>query len=104
MKSSDVKNDPNQPGDLTRRDFLKRLGFASAAALALGGLGLAFHDSKGPAPAGQQQALTGLGNFADPTLAPGSGRMAIIHGQDRAQMVQQGIRALGGMADFYPPG
>jgi uncharacterized protein (DUF362 family) len=104
MNSPNDKNNPNQPGDLTRRDFLKRLGFASAAALALGGLGLAFHDSKGPAPSGQQQALTGLGNFADPALAPGSGRMAIIHGQDRAKMVQQGIKALGGMAAFIHQG
>ncbi len=63
----------NQPDDMTRRDFLKRLGYASAAALAVGGLGLALHDSRGPAPAGQQQALTGLGNFADPALARGVG-------------------------------
>ena len=104
MKSSNQNNNNEPHNDMTRRDFLKRLGYASAAALAVGGLGLALHDSRGPAPAGQQQALTGLGNFADPALAAGAGKMAIIHGQDRALMVQQGVKALGGMETFIRKG
>ena len=36
---------PIPAGELNRRDFLIRVGCASAAALAAGGLGLAFYDS-----------------------------------------------------------
>ena len=104
MKSSEQNTEPNTSGDLTRRDFLKRLGYASAAAVAMGGLGLSLHDSKGPVPVGQQQVLTGLGNFADPALAGESGKMALIHGRDRALMVRQGVKALGGMETFIRPG
>jgi uncharacterized protein (DUF362 family) len=104
MKSSDQNDNLHPPGDLTRRDFLKRLGYASAAALAAGGLGLVLHDAQGPAPVAPQQALTGLGNFADPALAAGSGKMAIIHGQDRVLMVRQGVKALGGMETFIRKG
>ena len=39
-----------QTRELNRRDFLKRVGYASAVALATGGLGLALYDPKGPAP------------------------------------------------------
>jgi hypothetical protein len=87
MKPSNHELSPNLTGDMTRRDFLKRWGYASAAAGAAGGLGLILHDAKGPAPAGQQQALSGLGNFADPSLVLGLGKMAIVHGQDRTKMV-----------------
>lgn len=99
-----MAHDKNQKDTLTRRDFLKRLGYASASALAAGGLGLALHDSRGPAPAGQQKALVGLGNFANPATAPGSGKMAIIHGLDRIRLVEQGVQALGGMAAFVEKG
>jgi uncharacterized protein (DUF362 family) len=99
-----MDHEKKQTDNLTRRDFLKRLGYASAAALAAGGLGVALHDSQGPAPAGQQKALNGLGNFANPAMAPGSGKMAIIHGLDRALLVQQGVQALGGMGAFIQKG
>jgi hypothetical protein len=36
---------------VNRRDFLKRVGYASALALATGGLSLALYDPKGPVPA-----------------------------------------------------
>ncbi len=48
---------------MNRRDFLKRVGYASALALAAGGLGLALYDPKGPAPGEGQKALTGLGDY-----------------------------------------
>ncbi len=104
MKPSNKEPAKIQTDEMTRRDFLKRLGYASVAAVAAGGLGLALHDSKGPAPAHQPKALTGLGNFADPALAAGSGKMAIIHGMDRALLVQRGVQALGGMEAFIQPG
>ena len=91
-------------GALNRRDFLKRLGYASAAALAAGGLGLAFYDSKGPALSQGQKALTGLGDFRPRALASGPGKMAIVRGKDRALMFTRGIQALGGMESFIQKG
>ncbi len=87
---------------LTRRDFLKRVGYASAAALAAGGLGLALYDARGPAPTQGQKALAGLGDFRLKDLA--QGKMAIIHGTDRAAMCERGLKALGGMEAFIQKG
>ena len=89
---------------LNRRDFLKRVGYASALALATGGLGLALYDPKGPAPVVGQKALTALGNYTLPALAAGPGKMAIIRGMDRRLMVEQGLKALGGMEVFIQKG
>ncbi|MBM4274645.1 MAG: DUF362 domain-containing protein [Deltaproteobacteria bacterium] len=89
---------------MNRRDFLIRVGCASAAALAAGGLGLALYDSKGPAPAEVQKTLTGLGDYTPRGLASGPGKMAIIRGADRAAMFRQGIKALGGMESFIQKG
>jgi uncharacterized protein (DUF362 family) len=91
-------------GELTRRDFLIRVGYASALALTAGGLGLALYDSKGPAPSEGQKALTGLGDYTAKAMASGPGKMAIIRGTDRAVMFQQGIKALGGMESFIQKG
>ena len=85
-------------GELNRREFLKRLGYASAVTLAAGGLGLALYDPKGPAPAEGQKALAGLGDFTHNTTA--RAKMAIVRGTDRAVMVEQGVKALGGMESF----
>jgi uncharacterized protein (DUF362 family) len=91
-------------GALNRRDFLKRVGYASALALAAGGLGLALYDPKGPPASEGQKALTGLGNYALKTLGPGQGKMAIVKGTDRALMVERGMKALGGMEAFIQQG
>ena len=90
--------------ELNRRDFLKRVGYASAVALATGGLGLALYDPKGPAPAEEQKALTGLGDFSRRAMAAGQAKMAIIRGTDRAVMVERGVKALGGMESFIGKG
>ena len=91
-------------GELNRRDFLKRVGYASALTLAAGGLGLALYDSKGPAPSEGQKALTGLGDYRPTDLAAGPGKMAIVRGTDRAVMVERGVKALGGMESFIQQG
>jgi len=91
-------------GELNRRDFLKRVGYASALALAAGGLGLALHDSKGPAPSEGQKALTGLGDYTSKALASAQAKMAIVRGTDRAVMVERGVKALGGMESFVQKG
>jgi len=93
-----------EPGDLNRRDFLKRVGYASAVALAAGGLGLTLYDSRGPVPGEGQKALTGLGDFAVRAAAGSQGKMAIVRGTNRALMVEQGIKALGGMEAFIRKG
>ena len=93
-----------QTGDLNRRDFLKRLGYASALTLGACGLGLALYDSKGPGPSESQQALTSLGDYRLKELAAGPGKMAIVRGTDRALMVERGIKALGGMESFIQQG
>jgi len=93
-----------QTGELNRRDFIKRIGYAAALSLAAGGLGLALYDPKGPASSQGQKALTGLGNFALKSLTPGQGKMAIVKGMDRKVMVEQGVKALGGMEFFIQKG
>jgi uncharacterized protein (DUF362 family) len=90
--------------ELTRRDFLIRVGYASAAALAAGGLGLALYDAKGPAPAEGQKALTGLGDYSLRTTAGEGAKMAIVRGTNRAVMCEQGFKALGGMESFIQKG
>jgi len=84
--------------------LLKRLGYASALALAGGGLGYALYDVKGPGPSEGQKALTGLGDFTPKDLAAAPKRMAIVRGKDRADMCRQGIKALGGMEAFIQKG
>lgn len=91
-------------GELNRRDFLKRVGYASVLTLAAGGLGLALYDTKGPAPGEGQKALTGLGDFTPRGRAADQAKMAIVRGTDRAAMFQQGIKALGGMESFIQKG
>ena len=93
-----------QPEELSRRDFLKRVGYASALALAAGGLGLVLYDRQGPAPGPTQKVLNGLGDYALPALAGKPGKMAIVRGTDRKVMVEQGIKALGGMEYFIQKG
>jgi uncharacterized protein (DUF362 family) len=95
---------PAQTGELNRRDFLKRVGYASAVALAAGGFGLALYDPRGPAPTEGQKALPGLGDYTLRTLASGRGKMAIVRGTDRAVMVERGVKALGGMESFIQKG
>ncbi len=91
-------------GDMNRRDFLRRVGYASALALAAGGLGLALFNSKGPPPHETTKALTGLGDFTAKTMASGPGKMAIVRGADRKVMFERGIAALGGMESFVQKG
>jgi uncharacterized protein (DUF362 family) len=91
-------------GELSRRDFLKRVGFASALALAAGGLGLALYDSKGPAPTERAKVLTGLGDFTAKAVASGPGKMTIVRGTDRKVMFEQGVKALGGLESFINKG
>jgi uncharacterized protein (DUF362 family) len=100
---TDLPDTPERD-ELNRRDFLKRLGYASVLTLASGGLGLALYDAQGPAPSEGQKALTGLGDFTSRGRAADQVKMAIVRGTDRAAMFEQGIRALGGMESFIQKG
>jgi len=102
--SSKPRDAKPETGELNRRDFLKRVGYASALTLAAGGLGLALYDPKGPAPAEGRKALTGLGDFSRRAMAAGQAKMAIIRGTDRAVMFERGVKALGGMESFIGKG
>ena len=93
-----------QTRELNRRDFLKRLGYASAVALGACGLGLALYDPKGPAPGEARKVLTGLGDFARRAVAAGQANLAIVRGADRKVMFERGVKALGGMETFIGKG
>lgn len=99
---------PNEPigfgADLTRRDFLRRLGYAAAVSATVGGLALLRHDVQGPPLARPKPALAGLGDYALPGLTGAAGKMAIVEGVDRTQTVSQGLAALGGMGAFIQAG
>jgi uncharacterized protein (DUF362 family) len=99
-----IDEKPSPKEALTRRDFLKRLGYASALAVGACGLGLALYDAKGPAATEGPKALTGLGDFAVEPAGRGPGKMAIVRGADRKAMVEQGVKALGGMESFIRKG
>ena len=62
--SSKLQDAKPETAELNRRDFLKRVGYASALALGTCGLGLALYDPKGPAPGEGRKPLTGLGDYA----------------------------------------
>jgi hypothetical protein len=66
------------------------------------GAGLALYDSQGPLPVEPQKALTGLGDFT--SRAWTGGKMAIVRGADRGAMIEQGLKALGGMEAFIQKG
>jgi len=99
-----VDEKPRPTEELSRRDFLKRVGYASALALAAGGFGLALYDRQGPGPTDRQSVLTGLGDYPAPVAVGGPGKMAIVRGTDRGKMFDQGIKALGGMESFVKKG
>ncbi len=95
---------PSQEGGFTRRDFLRRLGYAAAVTVAAGGLGLWRHDAQGPVVQSPKKVLSGLGDFSLPNFRGEAGKMAIAEGLDRAQTVGRGLEALGGMGAFIQAG
>ncbi|MEL7641149.1 MAG: DUF362 domain-containing protein [Solidesulfovibrio sp.] len=106
MKEHEPMVEPTaaRPGPLSRRDFLRRLAGAGAAAVAVTGLGLSLRDPAGPAAVEQTRILSTLGDFAAPAPGAGKPRLAEVHGTDRAAMFAAGLAALGGMAAFVAKG
>lgn len=97
-------NVPEQASGLTRRDFLLRLGYAAAVTLTAGGLALVCHETEGLPVQSSPKALPGLGNYGLPGLTGVAGKMAIVEGRERPQMVRQGLEALGGLGTFIQAG
>ncbi len=102
-KKTSVPLDP-KAGELDRRAFMKRVGYASAVALAAGGLGVALYDPAGPPATEPGKVLTSLGDFTAAALIGKPGRLAILRGTDRAAMFERGVTALGGMETFVQKG
>ncbi len=71
--SSKLQDAKPETAELNRRDFLKRVGYASALALGACGLGLALYDPKGPAPCEGQKAIDRPGELRPAVLGPGAG-------------------------------
>ncbi len=104
MHQTQPKEAAHQPGALSRRDFLRRLGYAAAVTAAAGGLGFFFHDAHGPRVLSPQKALAGLGDYARSDLTGPAGKMAIVEGLDRGATVTRGLEALGGLQAFIQAG
>ena len=86
---------------VTRREFLKRIGKATAASALLGGGYLAL-DSRLDYPREAQAATVEL-KFAkdDPVLAS---KLAVIRDDSPANLVRRAVAALGGIEHFVSPG
>lgn len=92
------------PPEFNRRVFLKRLGAASVLAAGAAVLSGVLLDREGPPAGDGSHPLDGLGNFARADLAGERGKMALVHGTDRAAMLERGIQALGGIDSFIAKG
>ena len=85
----------------TRREFMRRIMGSALAAVGAGALGLLFWDPRGPAVQTVAAESLSLPGFAVPGQA---GKVAVAHGDDRAETVTLALKALGGMASFVRPG
>jgi len=90
------------PLDQDRREFLLRAAKAGVIAATAGVLGWWRYDSQGPgASAESQDEEQPLPDFSVPGT---SGKMSIVHGDDRARSVEMALHALGGIETFVRPG
>ena len=71
--SSKLPDAKPETAELNRRDFLKRVGYASALTLATGGLGLALYDPKGPVPSRGPEGVDRFRELLPPRHGSGAG-------------------------------
>lgn len=96
-----MQNQANNQGQLLRRrDFIRRLLKATAAAAVVTGGGLALHKPARAARAGAIQARP----LPDFSVESAGRRMAIVTGSDRVKTVQRAFAALGGIDQFIKKG
>ncbi len=88
------------PPPLARRDFLRRVAQAGAAAAAVGGSALWLLDVAGPAASGTEAACT----VPDFSLPEKRGRLSIVTGSERTKTLNRALAALGGIEGFITPG
>jgi uncharacterized protein (DUF362 family) len=86
---------------LHRRAFLANCAMSGAAVLAAGSLGWWLQGREAGWIARHGAALTELPDWSVPGCG---GRMAIVHGSDRAVTVREAVAAIGGIHDYIQPG
>ncbi len=83
---------------ISRRDFLARSAKAGITIAAAGGLG-AYLVGRSGRTGGEDQIT--LGDYSVPAVGR---RMAVVNGDDRADMVQRGLAMMGGLDKFIAKG
>ena len=86
--------------ELPRRDFIRRLGSASAAFALVSGAMLARRDSSGPPPSTASKHVT-VPDFSLPSLGR---RMSVVTGAARTKTITRALDALGGIDAFISRG
>ncbi|MFB0507675.1 MAG: DUF362 domain-containing protein, partial [Thermodesulfobacteriota bacterium] len=86
---------------INRREFFLRTIKAGASIAAACSLSYWLYDSAGPGPSQNGDELARLPDFSIPGL---DGKMSIVLGQDRAQTVNRGLNAIGGIEAFIKRG
>lgn len=85
----------------SRRVFLARLAKSGLLAAVTGVAGFKLYDGKGPSALSPTQPTRTVPPFSIDTMAS---RVAIAHGRDRRQTLNQGLKALGGIEAFVKKG
>jgi uncharacterized protein (DUF362 family) len=93
--------DSPQTSCLDRRSFLRRLARATLGAAGAGALAMAFWDRRGPQPA---EKIAAGNPFPDFSIPEQTGRVAMVHGAERAKTVAAALAALGGIERFVRRG
>ncbi len=94
---------PTPHPELTRREFITRVGGAAAVLAAAGGIGATLWRREHHVPGFEERPGLVLPSYAveRPTGAP---TLAIAHGADTAKVVAAAIGELGGIEQFIRPG
>jgi len=98
-----MTNEPTQEKmPPSRRQFLRRVGKAAAAAAAVGLASGVLYDAE--APSGQTAGVSRVG-LPDFSVAARPGRtIAIVKGSDRVKLITKALELLGGIERFVRPG
>lgn len=92
-----------QPHDhrFDRRTFLRRLAGALTGVIGAGIWGFSFWDRNGPSG---REPTGGADLLPDFSISGQAGKMALVHGGDRARNLTAALGLLGGMGRFVQPG
>jgi uncharacterized protein (DUF362 family) len=90
-------NQLSKDNSINRREFFLRTIKAGTSITAACFLSYLLYDSTGPGPSQNGDELATLPDFSIPGL---DAKMSIVLGQDRAQTVNRGLKAIGGIEAF----